>query len=93
MSKVKFENYILRNLKNVKNIYCRVWKGQGETLEMTSWLDVYIDGVEFETIFCSDFFEEDSKDVLKLQKQWANKLQKWLNPNWNVNLIIDEQSV
>lgn len=93
MSKVKFEKYILKNLKNIESICCRVWNGQGETLDNACWLDVYIDGVEFETIFCSDCFEENSKEVFKLQKQWADKLKKWINPNWNINLIIDEQCV
>ena len=30
MSKANFERYMLRNISNIKNIYCRVWKGQGE---------------------------------------------------------------
>ncbi|WP_302640373.1 hypothetical protein [uncultured Clostridium sp.] len=94
MSKANFERYMLRNISNIKNIYCRVWKGQGEIPgETASWLDVYIDGAEYETIFCSDYFEENSKDVLKLQKQWVKKLKNWINPNWELNLIIDEQYI
>lgn len=96
MSKSRFEKYILKNINNIENIYCRIWKGQGDNPdEVSSWLDVYIaiDGAEYETIFTSDYFAENSKEVLKLQKQWIKKLKNWINPYWNLNLIIDEQCV
>lgn len=94
MSKNNFEKFILKNLENVKEVYCRVWKGQGDNLEIASWLDIYIDvNGEYETIFCSDCFAENSKEIIKLQKQWVKKLQTWINPNWDLDLIIDEQYI
>lgn len=96
MSKAKFEKFILKNLQNINAIYCMIWKGQGDNPDETaSWLDVYVDvnGAEYETIFCSDYFSENSKEVLKLQKQWIKKLQTWINPNWDLNLVIDKQYV
>lgn len=94
MSKSKFEKFILSNIKTIKNIYCRVWSGFDDDNNYASWLEVYIDNnKEYYTIFYSDYCEENSKDLINLQDKWSKKLKTWINPNWNINLIIDKQNI
>jgi len=93
MNKREFEKFILKNLKSIKSIHCNIVDSFGMDGESCCWLDVYISGVEYTTVFCSDSFPPDSKEVLKLQSNWVKKLKGWINTNWGIPLEVIRMDV
>ncbi len=93
MNKREFEKFVLRNIESIKSFHCNIVDSLDMDGEMCCWLDVYISGDEYTTVFCSDNFPPDSKEVLKLQSYWVRKLKGWINPNWDIPLEIVRISV
>ena len=93
MNKRDFEKYILKNLGSIKQVNCNIMESFDIDNNECCWLEVYIWGNEFTTVFCSDDYPLDSSEVVKLQKSWEKKLNSWLNPNWGIPLVVDRVSV
>lgn len=93
MNKVQFEKFVLKNLDNIKQINCYITERCESDNEEYHWLDVYIEGDEFTTIFCSEDYPVGSKEVLKLRDRWKKKLESWINPNWGIPLVVDKVTV
>lgn len=94
MSKVSFEKFIIKNLEQINGIYCRIWEGYNIENEESSWLEVYVDYEnDYEIIFCSEYHSSTNKELLALQEKWISKLNRWINPNWNIKFISDIQSI
>ena len=93
MNKREFEKYVLSNLDVIEGVQCNIVEGYNLDNELCCWLDVYISGDEFATIFCSDDYTLDSKEIIQLQKKWLKKLEGWINPNWGLSLSADRTSV
>lgn len=86
MNKREFEKYVLRNLENIQSIHCNIVEGYDIDNNNCCWLDVYISGDTYTTIFCSDDYSLDSKEIVTLQKRWLRKLDSWINPNWGIEV-------
>ena len=93
MNKREFEKFILRNKDSIKSIHCNIVDSIDMDGDLCCWLDVYISGEDYTTIFCSDNFVPDSKEVIKLQKYWVRKLNTWINPIWGIPLEAIRMSV
>jgi NCAIR mutase (PurE)-related protein len=106
MTKKKFETEIMRlirkgiNLEKTK-LACTIWhEGCGD--ENTIYINTELLDEEYNALISGIAYNEvddleDNEDNLKLlkkeQKKIVNKIKKWLNPNWNINIIAEDQCV
>lgn len=93
MNKREFEKFILRNLDEIKSIRCDIIEGFDLDNKDGCWVDVSIEGYEFISIYTSDYFSLDSKEVIKLRYKWKKKLETWINPNWGIPLVCERYTV
>ncbi|MFQ9249278.1 MAG: hypothetical protein ACLR3R_18675 [Clostridium paraputrificum] len=94
MNKNQFEKFIIKNIGAINNIHCRIWNGYDLDNQEACWLEAYVehDG-EYKTVYISDYYKPDDKKILSLQSKWSSKLKNWINPNWNIPLIVDNISI
>lgn len=94
MSKSKFQQFVLKNLKTISSIKCIIWNGQDLKNNEAKWLEVFVESSSgFHTIFCSDEFDTNDSSIEKLQSKWVTKLNNWINPNWDLELIVDSYNI
>lgn len=93
MNKREFEKYVLQNLDNIGSIHCNIVEGYDIDNNECCWLDVYFSGDVYTTIFCSDDYSLDSKDIVTLQKKWLKKLNTWVYPSWGIKIKAERTNV
>jgi hypothetical protein len=93
MNKREFEKYVLSHLDSIKCVCCNIHESYNIDNNPCCWVDVFICGHEYTTVFCSYDFDLESKEVVKLQKSWERKLKTWLNPRWGIELRVSREGV
>lgn len=93
MNKREFEKFVFRNLDSIKSVHCNIVEGYDLNNDLCCWLDVYIEGDSYTTIFCSDDYPLDSKEIVSLQKRWLKKLDSWVYSSWGIEIKSARTSV
>lgn len=92
MNKRDFRKFLKDNLVSSKVIYCRIWNSFDDG-EYVSWLDIYIEEEDYPCFYCSDYFDEGSKELLSLQKEWGRKINRWVKDEFDLKVIVDVQNI
>lgn len=93
MNKREFEKFVISNLEDIECIRCDLVEGFDDNNEISLWVDVCIKSDEYTSVYCSDYFPLDSKEVRKLWSTWKKKLDTWVNPNWGIKVISEHYTV
>lgn len=95
MNKKEFEQEILSNYDDIESISVNITHAVEDSNVI--YLDCYIKtNDDYITIFESDSLtdnEENLKEVKKLQKKWAKKVQGWMWSSWDIKIKTDEINI
>ena len=93
MNKREFDKALYSKWRNVTEIRAVIWNGYDNDNNNASWLDVLVVNEEFDSIYVSDYAPEGEKELYKMQKQWINKIKKWLGPYSDIKVVAEELNV
>jgi len=107
MNKKEFETEIIRLIRKGINLAetkltCTIWH-EGCGNENMIYINTELLDEDYNALISGIAYNDSNEDIedneinLKLlkkeQNKIVNKIKKWLNPNWNINLIVEDQCV
>lgn len=88
---------LLSNYNDLNEIYITIWNGFDDENNDASWLEVFIKGEEYKSVYISDYFlesDESKKLLLKEQVKWTKKIKQWISTyNKEIKLVVGEENI